>query len=43
MIGLLDCYSSRKRKRQEEAEREAERAEGSVRPLWMGVQGYKQS
>ena len=32
MTGLLDRYAARKRKRQEEAEREAERAEGSVRP-----------
>ena len=32
MTGLLDCYAGRKRKRQEEAEREAKRAEGSVRP-----------
>ena len=32
MTGLLDRYVTRKRKRQEEAEREAERAEGSVRP-----------
>ena len=32
MTGLLDLYAARKRKRQEEAEREAERAKGSVRP-----------
>ena len=32
MTGLLDRYAARKRKRQEEAEREAERAEGPVRP-----------
>ena len=32
MTRLLDRYAARKRKRQEEAEREAERAEGSVRP-----------
>ena len=32
MTGLLDRYAARKRKRQEEAEREAERAEGLVRP-----------
>ena len=32
MTGLLDRYASIKRKRKEEAEREAERAEGSVRP-----------
>ena len=31
MTGLLDRYAARKRKRQEEAEREFERAEGSVR------------
>ena len=29
MTGLLDCYSTRKRKRQEDVEREADRAEGS--------------
>ena len=32
MTGLLDRYAARKRKWQEEAEREAEQAEGSVRP-----------
>ena len=32
MTGLLDRYAARKQKRQEEAEREVERAEGSVRP-----------
>ena len=32
MTGLLDRYAARKLKRQEEAEREAERAKGSVRP-----------
>ena len=32
MTRLLDRYVTRKRKRQEEAEREAERTEGSVRP-----------
>ena len=32
MTGLLDCYAARKRKRQEEAKQEVERAEGSVRP-----------
>ena len=31
MAGLLDRYSSMKRKRQEDAEREANRAEGSSR------------
>ena len=29
MMGLLDRYAVRKRKRQEDAEREADRAEGS--------------
>ena len=32
MMGLLDRYVARKRKRQEEAEGEAKRAEGLVRP-----------
>ena len=32
MTGLLDRYAARKRKQQEEAEREAERAEGSICP-----------
>ena len=32
MTGLLDHYATRKRKRQEDAEREADRAEGSNRP-----------
>ena len=32
MTGLLDHYATKKRKRQEEVEREAKRAEGSVRP-----------
>ena len=32
MMGLLDRYAVRKQKRQEEAEREAKRAEGSVCP-----------
>ena len=32
MTGLLDRYAARKRKRQEDAEREAERVEGSDRP-----------
>ena len=32
MTGLLDRYAARKRKRKEEADREVERAEGSVRP-----------
>ena len=36
MTGLLDRYAARKRKRQEEAEREAKRAEGSVLPLMDG-------
>ena len=36
MTGLLDRYAARKRKRHEEAEREAERADGSVRPLMDG-------
>ena len=31
MTGLLDRYAARKRKRQEDAEREADRAEGSER------------
>ena len=31
MTGLLDRYAARKRKRQEDAEREADRAEGSNR------------
>ena len=31
MTGLLDLYAARKRKRQEDAEREADRAEGSNR------------
>ena len=31
MTGLVDRYTSRKRKRQEDAEREADRAEGSNR------------
>ena len=32
MMGLLDRYATRKRKRHKEVEREAERAEGLVRP-----------
>ena len=32
MTGLLDRYASRKRKRQKEAEQDAERAKGSIRP-----------
>ena len=32
MTGLQDRYAARKRKRQEEAEWEAERDEGSIRP-----------
>ena len=32
MTGLLECYATRKRKRQEDAEREANRAEGSNQP-----------
>ena len=36
MTGFLDRYAARKRKRQEEAEREGERAKGSVRPLMDG-------
>ena len=36
MTGLLDLYAARKQKQQEEAEREAERAKGLVRPLMDG-------
>ena len=32
MMGLLDCYASRKWKRQESAKREADHAKGSNRP-----------
>ena len=43
MMGLLDFFAVRKRKRQEEAEQEAKRAKGSVRPPMDRVQRYKQS
>ena len=43
MTGLLDRYATRKQKRQEEVEQEAERAEGFVRTPMDGVQRYKQS
>ena len=36
MTGLLDRYAARKRKRQKEVEREAERAEGYVCPPMNG-------
>ena len=32
MVGLLDRYATRKRKRQESSEREPDQAEGSNRP-----------
>ena len=43
MTGLLDRYAAKKRKREEEAEREAERTGESVCPPVDGVQRFKQS
>ena len=43
MTGLLDRYAARKQKRQENAEREVDGAEGRTGSPWMGVRRCRQS